>query len=47
MLIAIKQKDAQYLIDMDIMLFENKEIYDFTFSDFNISPVMLSCNVGE
>ena len=35
------------MIDIDIMRYENKAIYDFTFSDFNITPVMLACNVGE
>lgn len=37
----------QYLVDMDIMRQENKEHFDFKFSEFEISPLMLACAIGK
>ena len=47
MLIAIHQSDAQYLIDQDIFDPEVAKEFDFSFSDFKLTPVMLACAVGE
>lgn len=44
---ALQQSDAQYLIDMEIMKQDNENHYDFRFSKFNMTPVMLACSIGE
>ena len=37
----------QYLVDMDIMRQDNKETFNFKFSEFEISPLMLACAIGK
>mmetsp|Transcript_40410 Transcript_40410/g.52983 ORF Transcript_40410/g.52983 Transcript_40410/m.52983 type:complete len:157 (-) Transcript_40410:1312-1782(-) len=37
----------QYLIDMDIMRQEHADAFNFHFSDFSITPLMLACAIGN
>lgn len=37
----------QYLIDMDILVRDNLDNYNFKFSNFEITPLMLACAIGK
>ena len=37
----------QYLVDMDIMRQEHADSFNFRFSEFEISPLMLACAIGK
>lgn len=34
------------MIDLDIMRREISEVYNFTFSDYKLTPIMLACAIG-
>lgn len=46
-MIAIQQNDIQYLIDIDVMHMDNVSVYNFTFSEFEMTPLMLACAIGK